>query len=65
MSGICINHRQKCLKNRQKMCFYQQKNPFRNTFKNTFPTDGKINLAVAGASQNGRKKIVSPSQKIS
>ena len=29
----------------------------RNAFKNTFPTDGKIKLAVAGASQNGRKKL--------
>ena len=28
----------------------------RNAFKNTFPLDGKINLAVAELSQNGRKK---------
>ena len=28
----------------------------RNAFKNTFPLDGKIKLAVAGVSQNGRKK---------
>ena len=36
----------------------------RNAFKNTFPLDGKIKL-VAGVSQNGRKKMVSTSQKIS
>ena len=27
-----------------------------NAFNNTFPLDGKINLAVAGVSQTGRKK---------
>ena len=28
----------------------------RNAFKNPFPLDEKIRLAVAGVSQNGRKK---------
>ena len=32
----------------------------RNAFKNTFPLDGKINLAVAELSQNGRKKKCCP-----
>ena len=27
-----------------------------NIFENTFPPDGKIKLAVAGVSQNGREK---------
>ena len=36
-----------------------------NAFKNTFPLEGKIKLAVAGVYQNGRKKKVSTSQKIS
>ena len=30
-----------------------------------FPLDGKIKLAVAGVSQNGRKKMGSTSQRIS
>ena len=37
----------------------------RNASENTFALDGKIKLAVPGASQNGRKKMVSTSQKIS
>ena len=36
-----------------------------NAFKNTFPLDGKIKLAVAGVSEIGRKKTVSTSQTIS
>ena len=30
---------------------------YRNAFKNTFPLNGKIKLAVAGVSQNRRKKM--------
>ena len=37
----------------------------RNAFKNMFSPDGKIKLAVAGVSQNGRKKMVSTVQKMS
>ena len=37
----------------------------RNVFKNMFSPDGKIKLAVAGVSQNGRKKMVSTGQKMS
>ena len=35
-----------------------------DSFKNTFPLDGKIKLPVAGLSENGIKKMVSISQKI-
>ena len=31
-------------------------------FKDTFPLDGKIKLAVAGVPEYGRKRIVSTSQ---
>ena len=36
-----------------------------NAFINIFSLDGKIKLAVAGVSQNGRKKMVSTGTKIS
>ena len=58
MSGICINHWQKCLKNRLKKVFPLARKSLsinRNTFQNTFPLDGKILLAVGGVYQNGRK----------
>ena len=40
--------------------FHWPENPFllvgmQDSFKNTFPLDGKIKLAVAGVSENGTK----------
>ena len=51
-------HWQKCLKTDKKWFPLAVKSVFTNwnAFKNTFPLDGKIKLAVAGVSQNGRKK---------
>ena len=59
MPGICIKHWQKCMKNRSKKVFpLVRKSPSTdgNTLKNTFPLGGKIELAVAGVYQKGRKK---------
>ena len=34
------------------------------SFKNTFPLDENIKISVAGESENGRKKVISTSQKM-
>ena len=36
------------------MIYTSQRTPF-DLFTNTFPLNGKINLSVAGVSENGRK----------
>ena len=59
MSGISINHWDKCLKNRSKKVLPLARKSLstnRDALKNAFPLDRKIKLAVAGIYQNRRKK---------
>ena len=46
-------------KNGKKLISTNQKIPYRNSFKNTFPLNGKITgrITVAAVSPNGRKKL--------